>query len=60
MKILLIIYVICLIPTFLVYPTIKVYQPNLPNFLKFFMAWFIMPMFLMWQLYIKLFNKNKK
>lgn len=59
MTIILIIYGICLVPTFFVYPTIKVYQPNLPNIFKFFMAWFIMPVFLMWKLYIRLFNKNK-
>lgn len=59
MKLIIIIYLICIIPTFLVYPTVKNLPPqNVPDILKFFMAWFIMPPFLIWKLYQKIFNKK--
>lgn len=59
MKIILIIYLVCIIPTFLVFPSVKNLPPNVPNIFKFFMAWFIMPAFLIWQLYKKIFPNNK-
>lgn len=59
MKIVLIIYLICLIPTFLVYPTIKSLPQQYPNIVKFFLAWLIMPSFILWQIYTHIFNKNK-
>ena len=56
MKIILIIYLVCIIPTFLVFPSVKNLPPtNIPNIFKFFMAWFIMPGFIIWQLYKKIF-----
>lgn len=57
MKTILIIYVVCIIPTIVVYPYIKTYHPNLPGFVKFLMAWFIMPGFIIWKIFQKLFKK---
>ena len=57
--VILVIYTLCLFPTIVVYPVIKQLPPNIPNIFKFFMAWFIMPPFLMWWLYQKFTNNSK-
>ena len=57
MTAIIIIYAVCIIPTIVVYPYISDYPKNLPGFVKFLMAWFIMPGFIIWKIAQKLFKK---
>lgn len=57
MKTILIIYAVCIIPAIVVYPVVKNLPPNVPGFIKFLMAWFIMPGFILWKIAQKLFKK---